>query len=96
MTRNAVIALTATGLALLLASQANALTLTNRELAEQRVQIIEGSDEPTTRELVLNANQSLDDLCNEGCTIALKNGVQQRFEGDENVYIEKGGFVIAE
>ncbi len=96
MIKNTMIALTAGTLALFLAGQAQALTLTNRDTVEQRVQITEGGDEAVTHDVVIAANQILDELCKEACTVTLESGAQESFEGDENVYIEDGRFVIAE
>ncbi|MDH3969284.1 MAG: hypothetical protein OEU56_19890 [Rhodospirillales bacterium] len=96
MTNKPLIALSAAALVLSLAGQAHALTLTNRDTVEQRVQINEGGDEAVTRDVVLGADQTLDGLCEDGCTIALENGVQESFEGDEAVSIENGRFMIAE
>lgn len=98
MIKNTMTALTAGTLALFLAgqAQAQALVLTNRDTVEQRMQITEGGDEAVTHDVVIAANQTLDGLCKEGCTIALENGVQESFEGDEVIYIENGRFVIAE
>ena len=96
MNRYPIIALTAAASALLLAGQAHALTLTNRDAVEQRLQIVEGDEMPMTQDFVINANQTLDPICEEGCTIALENGEQNTFEGDEVVYIEDGRFVTDE
>lgn len=96
MTVNPKIALSAAALALMLSGQAYALTLTNRDAGEHRVQINEGGDEAVTRDIVLTANQKVGGLCEDGCTIALENGVQESFEGDEDVYIENGQFLIGE
>ncbi len=96
MTTNPMIALTAAALALVLTGPVQALTLTNRDAVEQRVQINEGGDETVTQDVVLGAEQTLEGLCEDGCTIALENGVQESFEGNEDVYIENGGFQIAE
>ena len=96
MNKNPKIALVAAASALLLAGQAHALTLTNRDAVEQRLQIVEGDEMPVTQEVVISANQTLDPLCEEGCTIALENGEQNTFTGDEVVIIQDGHFVIAE
>ena len=96
MNKNLTIVLTAAASALFLTGQAHALTLTNRDAAEQRLQIVDIDEMPVTQDVVINANQTLDALCEEGCTIALENGEQGTFDGDEVVYIEDGRFVIAE
>ncbi len=81
---------------LLMASSAQAFTLTNRDPEEQRLQITEGGDEAVTHEVIVAADQTREDLCLEGCTIVLDSGEQASFEGDEVVEIEDGHFVIAE
>ena len=96
MTRNPMIAMTAGALALFMAGQANALTLSNRDGGPLRVEITEGGDEAVTHEVVLAAGQTLDGLCEEGCTISLESGAQESFEGYEAVYIENGDFVTGE
>ncbi|MDH5558275.1 MAG: hypothetical protein OEZ03_13045 [Alphaproteobacteria bacterium] len=96
MTRQSLLMLAAAVLALaaIPASQAYALSLTNIGATEQRVKISEGGDEIVTQEVTLGAGQTVDGLCVEGCTMALEGGEQQSFEGDENVHIEDGRFVI--
>jgi hypothetical protein len=88
------VALAAAIIASFLAGQAQALTLTNRDAVDQRLQISEGGDETVTYEVVITAHQMLDELCQEGCTIALESGEQESFEGHEEVEIANGRFVI--
>lgn len=96
MIRYPMVALTAGTMAVLLVGQAYALTLTNRDTTEWRMQIAEAGDEAVTHDVVVAANQTLDRLCPEGCTITLESGEQESFEGYEAVSIEGGRFVIAE
>jgi hypothetical protein len=96
MAKSPKIALAAATMALLLAGQAHALTLTNRGAVDQRLQISEGGDEAVTYEVVIAAYETLIELCQEGCTIALENGEQESFEGYEEVNIEEGSFFIPE
>jgi hypothetical protein len=96
MTGNPMIAMTAGALALFMAGQANALTLSNGEGAPLRVEITEGGDEAVTHDVVLAVGQTLDGLCEEGCTISLESGAQESFEGYEAVTIEDGDFLIGE
>jgi len=96
MAYNRITALTAATMALFLAGQAQALTLTNRDLVEQRLVITEEGEEVATRDVVIEGNQTLDQFCEAGCTIALENGEQESFEGDENVVIQDGRLVILE
>ena len=96
MIRGATYALLAAALAVSLSGEARALTLVNRDTVAQRVQISEGGDEAVTSEVLVEMDESVEGICVEGCVLALENGVQQSFEGDETVVIEKGLFVIAE
>lgn len=96
MIKRSMITLTGAVLATILAGQAQAITLTNRDGSDLRLQITEGGDEAVTHEVVIAANEILDGLCEEGCTIALESGEPQSFEGYETVIIEDGRFVIAE
>ncbi len=94
MKKHAVIALATA--ALFLASQAQAFTLTNRDTVDQRLKIVEEGDQSETHDVVIGAEQTLEDLCANGCTIGLDNGQEETFEGYETVYIEDGSFVIGE
>ncbi|MDX1402271.1 MAG: hypothetical protein R3245_10140 [Kiloniellales bacterium] len=96
MARCRMIVLSAAILALLLAGDGMALTLTNWEAVDQRLQISEGGDETVTYDIVISAHETLVELCQDGCTISLENGEQQSFEGSEEVSIEDGRFVILE
>lgn len=96
MLRSSRIALTAAAIGLLWVGQSQALTLTNRDAVDQRLQISEGGDEAVTYDVVISAYETLVELCQEGCTIALENGEQESFEGYEEVSIEEGSFVIPE
>jgi hypothetical protein len=96
MPRNSRIALTAAAIGLLMVGQAYALTLTNRDAVNQRLQISEGGVEAVTYEVVITAHQTLDELCPEGCIIALENGDEESFEGYEEISIKEGTFVIPE
>jgi hypothetical protein len=91
-----IIAATFAAMALFLAGSAYALTLTNQGEAEQHLVITQGGDESSSQEVFIAANQTLQDLCQDRCTIALENGLQESFEGNENVFIKDGGFTIAE
>ena len=95
MKRSPIRVLTAAIVVQLVAGQAYAFTVTNRDLSEHSLQITEGGDEAVTRDVVIAPDQTVDDLCEDGCTIVLDNGEQQSFEGYEEVYIEGGRFVIA-
>ena len=96
MAKTSMIALAGAVLALIFANQAQAITLTNHDGADQTLQITEGGDEAVTHDVVIAADEILEGLCEDGCTIALENGEQQSFEGYEDVTIKDGQFVIAE
>ena len=93
MIRNPIV-VTSIALLLILVGPAYALTLTNRDGVERTLQITEGGDEAVTYDLVITADETMEELCNEGCTIALENGIQESFDGDEDIYIERGRFYI--
>lgn len=80
---------------LLTAGQSQALTVTNRDTAEQSLQITE-TGAPASRMLVVAPGQTVEDLCPAGCDIALANGTSASFDGNEVVDIRNGGFVVAE
>ena len=80
---------------LFLAGQAQALTLTNRDSTEQRLQVSDGEEEDS-RIVVIEPDQTLENVCIEDCTIALENGTEMTFDGYEVVYIRRGSFFIAE
>ena len=89
-----VIAAAAT-LALAMAWPAQAMTLTNRDGSDLTLMISENG-QSDGQEMTIAASETLDDLCANGCTITLEDGQQHTFNGDEEVYIEGGRFVIAE
>lgn len=89
-------ALTIVVASFLVAGQAHALTLTNRDRVERRLLITEGSEVPVTHEIFIASDETLEGVCPDGCTIALDNGVKERFEGYEDIAIEDGQFVINE
>ena len=96
MTRGLNAAFIATTTALLMAGHAEALTLTNRDAVDRRLQISEATDEAVTYEVVISAHETLVDLCRVGCTIELESGELETFEGYEEVNIEEGSFVFPE
>lgn len=84
--------------ALLLANGAQSASLTNRDAAEYRLHIVDlvvdDSGEPAIQDIMISANESLDGICLDGCTVALNDGNQLDLDGDETVYIENGTFVV--
>ncbi len=89
-------ALTVALATLIVAGQAHALTLANRDQVDRRLLITEAGDQAVTQEIFIAADEILEGVCPDGCTIALENGVKESFEGYEDVAIEDGRFVINE
>ena len=83
MIKLSVCVLSVAGPGLLLSGQAYDMTLVNRDEVEQRLLVTEGGDEMVTHEVVIEANETLDDLFPEGCTITLDTGQQESSEGNE-------------
>lgn len=73
--------------ALLTASQASALQLTNRDTADHKLVVTE---KDTTQELIVKPSQVVDDICEKGCTIKMSDGEEYEFDGNEIVSIEEG------
>ena len=82
-------------LTLVLAWQAQAMTLTNRDTTDLMVKITDTGDD-AGQDLIIAANETLEDVCENGCTITLEDGQTLDFNGDEDVYIEGGRFIVAE
>ncbi len=80
----------------LFAVPAQALTLTNEDAATYEVEVVQGQGGQSADMMELEAEQSLEGLCEDGCTLRLNTGAEQDFAGDENVIIRDGAFVIAE
>ena len=93
MTRSLVITLAAA--ALLSVGSAEAVTLTNRDVEDHRLEIYEFYEEAGPRYLLVAAGKTLE-LCPEGCTIVPENGDEETFEGSEIVHVENGHLRIAE
>jgi len=78
---------------LMTATQASALTLTNRDASMYNVSVTENDK---TASIQVEPAQTLEGLCAEGCTIALENGATHEFDGSESVVIENGQISITE
>lgn len=81
------------GAALLAATSAQALTLTNRDATEHKLVLIEGDAQ---KDLILKPSETLQDLCESGCVIQLTNGEEYEFDGTEVVSIEDGIMYLEE
>jgi len=95
MTTKPFVIAAASALAFILASSANAMTLTNRDASDVMLKITE-SGQSDSKDMTIAASETLDDLCANGCTITLQGGQQHDFKGDEDVSIQGGQFVISE
>jgi hypothetical protein len=67
-------------------SAASAITLTNRDTADQKLIIIEGDKQ---NERVIKAGEKLE-LCEKSCVIRLPDGEDYEFDGSETVSLEEG------
>ncbi|NJM33577.1 MAG: hypothetical protein HC850_01470 [Rhodomicrobium sp.] len=73
--------------ALLAASQASALQLTNRDTEDRKITITEKEG---SKDLIVKPSQVIDDVCKAGCTIKTADGEEYEFDGNEVVSIEEG------
>ena len=73
------------------AGLANAtMSVTNHDAYERTVLIKENRREAKIYGIQIAPDETIEGLCEDGCTVALENGTQERFEGYEQVYIFKG------
>jgi len=84
MVRNAYVA--SLLVAALAGTPALAVQLTNRDANEQKVTITEKS---ASREIVMKPSETLDGICNGGCTMQLAGGEEYVFDGNERLSIEE-------
>ncbi|OBY27134.1 hypothetical protein A9D60_16105 [Leisingera sp. JC1] len=80
-------------MSLVLASGANALTITNTRSDSVTVTFSSGSD---SFEIALDPGESATEACGEGCLLKLADGTGQTFHPDDHVLIEEDGFATAE
>lgn len=78
------------------AAPANALTLTNSDDQTYEVTVVHGEGDASATLIELQGGANVADICEDGCTIQLDNGVEMSFNGDEIVSIQDGEFVLAE
>lgn len=88
--------LAAVGVTMIAASQAAAVTLTNRDDNPYRLEVIYSEDSASVDKFKVGANESIDDICLEGCVIRLSNGEETEFLGSEKGEIRGGRFVLFE
>lgn len=67
-------------------SAACAITLTNRDTADQKLIVIEGDKQ---NERVIKAGEKLE-LCEKSCVIRIPGGEDYEFDGTEIVSLEEG------
>lgn len=84
------------GIAALLAGPVSALTLFNEDAATYEVTVVTGQGDADVETVVVESGSQLTELCMDGCTMQLPNGISQSFAGSEEVSILDGEFVIAE
>lgn len=77
--------------ALLMTSAASAVTITNRDINEMKISVMEGA---TKQDHVLASGKGLGGVCEKGCIIRLNDSETDEYEleGPEVVSIE-GGFL---
>lgn len=80
----------------MLIGSANALTITNEDEVDYTFDVILGEGAADMETIELAVGQSVSDICEQGCTLKLPNGSEQSFDGDENVTIKDGVFMIVE
>ena len=80
----------------MMAGTANALTITNEDEVEYSLEVILGEGDADLQNYKLPGGGSLEDICAQGCTMKLNNGAEQVFQGDEDVTVEGGEFMISE
>jgi hypothetical protein len=64
----------------------SAITLTNRDTADQKLVVIEGDKQSET---IIKAGEKLE-LCQKSCVIRLPDGEDYEFDGGEIVSLEEG------
>jgi len=74
-------------LSVMAVSPAHALKLTNRDAIELTMTINENS---SSRQQVVKPSETLEGICNSGCSIQIKDGEEYEFDGSEVVSIEEG------
>jgi hypothetical protein len=79
-----------------LATPANALSITNEDEVAYSFDVIIGEDDAEIDAIELAAGESVSDVCPQGCKVKLPNGAEFSFEGNENVSIKNGVFMIVE
>ena len=66
------------------------MSVTNQDAYERTVLIKEDRQEARTYDIQIGPDETIEGLCEDGCIVLLENGIEERFEGYEQVYIHKG------
>lgn len=69
-----------------------AMSITNSDRYERTVQITEGTNKQVIYNLLIDAGETIDGLCERGCSVLLDNGTKRSFKGYGQVYILNGRF----
>jgi hypothetical protein len=73
------------------ATEAQALSITNRETTPQTLTVMAGDNKDV---VTIDPEQAVEGICNAGCVIQLKNGDEYEFEGTEIVSMEDGALFL--
>lgn len=92
MTRFSLLAVAA--LSLGMTGQASALTVTNYDMTKHTMKVT--MSDGTTKQVTIETDETLTDVCPDGCTITLPNGQKGTYEGNESIFIEEGELFISE
>lgn len=77
------------GAALMLAGTAQAASITNRDTSEHTLTISE-SEDSEGNEVVIAAEESLSNICMEGCMIGIDGDDSRPVEATDNLVIQDG------
>jgi hypothetical protein len=69
-----------------------AMSITNSDRYERTLQITEGTNKQVIYSLLISAGETIDGLCERGCSVLLDNGIEHSFKGYGQVYILNGHF----
>lgn len=91
-----IVVLAALGTVALVASPADAITLTNEDDATYDVEVLVGEGAAAMDAFKLENGEVRGDFCPDGCVLKLDNGTEQYFDGNEDVTIKDGEFAFPE
>lgn len=76
-----------------MALPASALTITNRDADSHTVTVTTASGAET---IVLEADETREDLCADGCALSLETGASGEFDAEADVSISEGELTLTE